>query len=231
VSHQVSYCHEYVWLQTCLGSVTRFIGHLQIVTTSNYRTIGNSQICSSLQHVPSLLSLLLLHQSLSGDGFQQCPPIPCSHSYRLATAYKSRHGRRRKHRFCVAVRCCLAGNAENIIPLLFAGRCLEQLVYICLLRGRYLAAGLYFTLLWGWSKKAMCFQETTRLSFNDPHCRTSGVALNVPYTHVQDSFYNSSVCSLPHFMVYTVEAALTSDIRSIFSKAFVDVGVLLVCEV
>jgi hypothetical protein len=38
----------------------------------------------SLQHVLSLFSMLCLHQSLPGDGSQQCPLLPCSYSYRLA---------------------------------------------------------------------------------------------------------------------------------------------------
>jgi hypothetical protein len=37
------------------------------------------------QNAWSLLSLLCLHQSLPGEGSQQCPLLPCSHSYRLAT--------------------------------------------------------------------------------------------------------------------------------------------------
>jgi hypothetical protein len=37
------------------------------------------------QHTQRLLSLLCLHQSLSGDGSQQYPPLPCSRSYRLVT--------------------------------------------------------------------------------------------------------------------------------------------------
>jgi hypothetical protein len=40
--------------------------------------------CSLFQHVLILAILLCLHQSLPGDGSQQCPLFPCSRSYRLA---------------------------------------------------------------------------------------------------------------------------------------------------
>jgi hypothetical protein len=62
------------------GLVIEFIEQLEIVTISNYSTIANS-----LQHVLSVLSLLCLHQSLPGDGSQQCPLLPCSRSYWFAT--------------------------------------------------------------------------------------------------------------------------------------------------
>jgi hypothetical protein len=42
------------------------------------------KLCSSLQHVLSLLSLYF-HQSLPDDGSQQCPMLPCSRSYWLVT--------------------------------------------------------------------------------------------------------------------------------------------------
>jgi hypothetical protein len=55
------------------GLVIEFIEQLQVVTTSNYIAIANSHThSSSLQHVLSLLSLLCLHQSLSGNGFEGC---------------------------------------------------------------------------------------------------------------------------------------------------------------
>jgi hypothetical protein len=54
------------------------------LTTNNYRAIANSY---TLQFSTSrLLSLLCLHQSLPGYGSQQCPRVPSSRSYRLATA-------------------------------------------------------------------------------------------------------------------------------------------------
>jgi hypothetical protein len=45
-----------------VGLVTGFTEHLKIITTSNY-----SALCSSLQHVLSLLILPCLHQLLPGD--------------------------------------------------------------------------------------------------------------------------------------------------------------------
>jgi hypothetical protein len=48
-------------------------------------------VCSSLQHVLTQLSLLCLHQSLPGDGFQQCPLFLCSHSYQFVTAPQLTH--------------------------------------------------------------------------------------------------------------------------------------------
>jgi hypothetical protein len=49
-------------------------------------------LCSSLQHILSLLSLLCLHQSLSGDdGSQPCPLLACSRCYRLANVPQLTH--------------------------------------------------------------------------------------------------------------------------------------------
>jgi hypothetical protein len=86
-------------------------------------------LCSSLQHVLSLLRPLCLHQSLPYVGSQQCPLLPCSRSHRPATDSQLTHCSS-----CLAYIgtlnlllfiCCLAKHAENIIPLLlFAGRCL-----------------------------------------------------------------------------------------------------------
>jgi hypothetical protein len=68
------------------GLVTGFIEHIQIVTTSIYSAIANSHtLWSLLQDVLSLLSLPYLHQSLPNHGCQQCPLLPCSSSYGLAT--------------------------------------------------------------------------------------------------------------------------------------------------
>jgi hypothetical protein len=66
------------------GLVIWFIEHLQIVTTSNYSTIANSHCAIYYSTYVSLLSLLCFHQ-LSGNDFQQCPLLPCSRSYWLAT--------------------------------------------------------------------------------------------------------------------------------------------------
>jgi hypothetical protein len=68
-------------------------------------------LCSSLQHVLSLLSLLCLHQSLPGDGSQECPLLPCSRSYRLATFPRPTH----------CSNCCgynISALTENTVPLL-----------------------------------------------------------------------------------------------------------------
>jgi hypothetical protein len=63
------------------GLVTGFTEHLQIVTTALSLI---HLLCSSIQHVISLLSLLC-HQLLPGDESEQCSLRPCSCSYRLAT--------------------------------------------------------------------------------------------------------------------------------------------------
>jgi hypothetical protein len=47
-------------------------------------------LCSSLQHVLSLLSLLC-HQSLPGDRSHQCPLLPCLRYYQLATLPQITH--------------------------------------------------------------------------------------------------------------------------------------------
>jgi ABC-type uncharacterized transport system permease subunit len=62
------------------GLVIGFIEYLQIVTTSNHSAIANTQLCNSLQHILSLLSLLCLHYLLPGDGSNNvlcfCAHIP-----------------------------------------------------------------------------------------------------------------------------------------------------------
>jgi hypothetical protein len=83
IIQQLLYFRADEWLQTGHELV---IEHLQIVAIRSYSAIANSHtICSSLQHVVSLLNLLCLYQSLPEDGFQQCPLFPCSPSYRLTT--------------------------------------------------------------------------------------------------------------------------------------------------
>jgi hypothetical protein len=76
------------------GMVILFIELLQNVTTSNYSDIANSYILyNSLQHALRLFSLLCLHQSLSGNGFQRrtfpllwVPELSPCLSYQLLTA-------------------------------------------------------------------------------------------------------------------------------------------------
>jgi hypothetical protein len=52
--------------------VIGFIKHLQNVTTSNYSAIANSHTLHFTRaHSSLLLSLLCLHQSLPGNGFQK----------------------------------------------------------------------------------------------------------------------------------------------------------------
>jgi hypothetical protein len=135
--------------------VIEFAEHLQIVTTSNYSAIANSHtLCSSLQHVLSLLSLLCFHQLLPGDGSQQCPLLPCSRSYRLVTvpqliksqtcpAYNIWHGPHIKHLSQQLFYCCVTQlshgprrerrfsvrplvRVRNLMPS--NGRCLESLL-------------------------------------------------------------------------------------------------------
>jgi hypothetical protein len=71
--------------------VIGFAEHLEIVTTVTIALSLTHTLCSSLQQVLSLLSLLCLHQSLPGDGSQQCPLLPCSSSYRLANVPQLTH--------------------------------------------------------------------------------------------------------------------------------------------
>jgi hypothetical protein len=58
------------WPYTGFGFVIGFIEHLQIVTKVNIPLSLIHTFCSSLHYVLSLLSLLRLHKSLSGNGFQ-----------------------------------------------------------------------------------------------------------------------------------------------------------------
>jgi hypothetical protein len=61
------YFHMTEWLQTGFGLVIRFIGLLQIVTTSNDTVSLIHTLYISLQHLLSLLSLLRLHLSSGND--------------------------------------------------------------------------------------------------------------------------------------------------------------------
>jgi hypothetical protein len=127
-------CHVIDWLYTGFGLVIGFIEHLQNVTTNNYDSLNQlhtSKITATTAHV-ILLSLVCLHQSLPGDGSQQCPVLPQSHSYWLATVsqlthccncqlstnwlsltallVRSRHRLHRRHRSSVAVSSCCHAN-------------------------------------------------------------------------------------------------------------------------
>jgi hypothetical protein len=66
-----------------------FIEKLRIVTKSNYIVIANPHC---LQFTTALhLSLLCLHKSLHGDGYQHYPLFPYSHSYRMETVPQLNH--------------------------------------------------------------------------------------------------------------------------------------------
>jgi hypothetical protein len=75
------YRHVYEWLQTGFGLVIGFIDLLQNVATSNYTAIANSHSQQFTTAALSLLSLLHLHQPLSGNGFQRRSPSPDSDPY------------------------------------------------------------------------------------------------------------------------------------------------------
>jgi hypothetical protein len=97
-------------------------------------------LCCSLQHVVNLLILLCLHESLPADGSQQCPLLPCSHSYQLATVPQLTHSSscptynilaQTAHKasfLCCCIHCCvrICWDAHVIAtqPLPSNGRCL-----------------------------------------------------------------------------------------------------------
>jgi hypothetical protein len=79
------YCHASVtrhgvWIGNCIYWIT-YNSKLQINITVS-RTYTHYK---SLQHTLNLLGSSCLHKSLSGNGSQQCPLLPCSRPYRLAT--------------------------------------------------------------------------------------------------------------------------------------------------
>jgi hypothetical protein len=55
-----------------------------IVTAGNYSAIANSHTLQFSRAYNWVFSVCCVHR-LSGNGFQQCPLLPCSRSYRLAT--------------------------------------------------------------------------------------------------------------------------------------------------
>jgi hypothetical protein len=73
------------WLWTGFRLVVGFIEHLEIVTTSNYSAIANSHTLqfttARTKPSQSVLSLPVV----AWWRIQQCPLIPCSRTYRLAT--------------------------------------------------------------------------------------------------------------------------------------------------
>jgi hypothetical protein len=87
--------------------------------------------CRSLQHVLSLLSLLC-HQPLLGGGSQQCPLLPCSRSYRVATVSQLTH--------------CFSCPAYNI-----SAQTAQNTSFLCcclqFLRSHYLVRALVFLLI------------------------------------------------------------------------------------
>jgi hypothetical protein len=135
-----------------------------IITLSLIHTV-----CSSLQHVLSLLSLLCLHQSLPGDGFQECLLLPCSCSYRLATVPQLTHCSKcpansisaptaQKTPFlCCCIHCCIrvcwdsnviANQPLSSTAVVYRANTYQLLLYNCLSRGRCLARGPDVTIYW-----------------------------------------------------------------------------------
>jgi hypothetical protein len=75
----------YEWLLWGGGwIVIGFFEYLVIVTTDNGSAVANSHSAIHCSRLLSLDSLLCVHR-LSANGFQQCPLLPCSRSYQLAT--------------------------------------------------------------------------------------------------------------------------------------------------
>jgi hypothetical protein len=71
-----------------LDLVIGFIEHLQIVTTSNYSAVANS---NTLQLTTHFSVCCVFTSRLSGDRFQQRPLLPSSRSNRLATVPQLTH--------------------------------------------------------------------------------------------------------------------------------------------
>jgi hypothetical protein len=53
------------------GLIIRFIDHLQIVTASNYNDIANAHILQFTTALTKFSQSAVVHQSLSGNGYQQ----------------------------------------------------------------------------------------------------------------------------------------------------------------
>jgi hypothetical protein len=117
--------------------VTGFTELLQNVITNNYSVIANSHtLCSSLQHIQSLLSLLYLHQLSPGNSFQCCSFCVhtltgrrLSHNSLIAPTLLviiSWHGPHRKHSISNSnsIVVCLFIAVETCIP----SHCLDMVI-------------------------------------------------------------------------------------------------------
>jgi hypothetical protein len=124
-------------LQTGSGLM---VGFTELLQTVSIAISLIHAVFSSLQHALSLLTHLRLHQSLPGDGSQQCPLLRC---WRLS------------HNSMFQLSCLWhlsTDRTENTVPLLLfpivaVQTTQKRLLYFCLSRGRCPAMGLHVTIL------------------------------------------------------------------------------------